>query len=151
MKRACFKLIYPMLGLAALYTNCAIAQLGSVGGSIGKRDKAATGQSDGGVSPQLKERPKRAVKKTGTPEQRAGCGNFFGVWTSGGGSWLYGADDTVFSRNGTAKHSSGIKGSWSCKDGEIVLNWLNWDQDRLVLSADGKRLNSVVGGRGFSR
>jgi len=95
--------------------------------------------------------PKQPETTMAPPKKSSGCGNFFGQWTSGGGSWLYGAGDTVFNSDGTAKHSSGIIGSWTCDGREIVLTWKNWDKDRLVLSNDGKRLNSVAGGKGFTR
>lgn len=80
-----------------------------------------------------------------------GCGNFFGTWTSGGGSWLYGANDTTFGANGTARHSSGIVGTWTCSGSVIDLEWKDWDRDKLRLSPDGKRLDSLAGGKGFQR
>jgi hypothetical protein len=129
-------------------TSFALAQAGSIGGQIGKTDKSISGD-DGPSSHDRATKSKSGLGASGS-EQR-GCGNFFGTWTSGGGSWLYGASDTVFRSDGTARHSSGIVGSWTCSAGEIVLEWKNWDNDRLKLSSDGKRLNSLAGGRGFSR
>lgn len=141
-----------LLALATVTTaSCQVtAQAGSAGGSLGKKGKSASG---GDETPRQDARPKQRASagagvKAGSSK---GCGNFSGTWTSGGGSWLYGANDTVFRADGSARHSSGIVGTWTCKDGVIDLIWKDWDHDQLKLSADGKRLDSVAGGRGFSR
>ncbi len=130
----------------------AAAQAGDIGGQIGKRNRTISGSQDKPPSQPAPARKSKRASTQRTPGAASpGCGNFFGVWTSGGGAWLYGANDTVFRADGSARHNSGIIGAWRCSSGEIVLEWKNWDNDRLKLSADGKRLNSVIGGKGFTR
>jgi hypothetical protein len=139
--------------IALMLAAPAFAQ-GSAGGSIGKRDKSISRAHERRASPPPRApTARKAARRSSSdrPEKRASCGNFFGVWTSGGGSWLYGENDTTFNADGTARHLSGIQGTWTCEHGEIVLVWINWDNDRLKLSGDGKRLNSLAGGKGFSR
>jgi len=145
--------------VAALSTSLAssrevLAQAGDLGGQVGKKNRSISGVQET-PAPSKTPPPKRraAAPSQDNPQETktTGCENFFGVWTSGGGSWLYGPNDTTFSAGGTALHNSGIVGTWRRSNGEIVLEWKSWDNDRLKLSADGKRLNSLVGGKGFTR
>jgi hypothetical protein len=139
-----------MVLLAILTMPPSVLAQGSTGGTIGKQNKSVSGSDQ--ASPPRPEAHKPVARSNPAQETKpSGCGNFFGVWTSGGGSWLYGKNDTTFSANGTARHSSGIVGTWTCQNGEIVLIWKDWDNDRIKLSADGKRLDSLAGGKGFSR
>jgi hypothetical protein len=151
-----------ILALTAIVTSSAaapasgrmlLAQGGSTGGTIGKSGKSMSGGDDAPApraTPAAKSSTTAKRAADGASDKR-GCGNFFGIWTSGGGSWLYGQNDTTFNANGTARHRSGIVGTWTCSNREIVLIWKDWDNDRLKLSADGKRLDSLAGGKGFSR
>ena len=134
-------------GLFFALATSAMAQAGSAGGSLGKTGKSASG----GEPATERAAPSPKKNTANAPREGKGCGNFFGTWTSGGGSWLYGANDTVFRADGSARHTSGIVGNWTCSDGVIDLEWKDWDQDRLKLSGDGKRLDSLAGGKGFSR
>ncbi len=155
MKRC--KLFVVVVGAAALIAIQAIgtpvlAQGGNVGGRIGKTDKSVIGDQTAPPSRTPAKRKRTATPATGQETRKStACGNFFGTWTSGGGAWLYGPNDTVIRADGTARHNSGIVGTWNCSGGEIVLEWKGWTTDRLKLSADGKHLNSVVGGKGFTR
>lgn len=138
--------------LLAIFTmpTFALAQGGSVGGTIGKQNKSVSGSEQ--ASPSRREARKPTAQSNPAQDAKpSACGNFFGVWTSGGGAWLYGKNDTTFSANGTARHSSGIIGTWTCQGGEIVLIWKDWTDDRIKLSSDGRRLDSLAGGKGYSR
>lgn len=150
------------IGAAILLAACttmpsSFAQGGSTGGTIGKHEKSASG-GEGEQAPSRRVSSSKRRQRASSPSfdgestrQQKGCGSFFGTWTSGGGAWLYGPNDTVIRANGTARHTSGIVGVWTCNSGEIVLEWKNWTTDRLKLSADGNRLDSVEGGKGFTR
>jgi hypothetical protein len=125
---------------------------GSIGGSIGKQGKSVSGGEETTTLPAKRRDPPARTATENPPEKKvSGCGNFFGTWTSGGGSWLFGENDTTISADGTARHLSGIVGNWTCSSGVVVLVWKNWATDKIKLSADGKRLDSVEGGKGFSR
>jgi len=145
----CIAIAAPLaIAMTATASAQVTAQAGSTGGSLGKKGKSASGGEE--ASPR-QTKPRSKASASAKTDSSKSCGNFNGTWTSGGGSWLYGANDTVFRSNGTARHSSGIVGTWTCEDGVIDLDWKNWDHDRLKLSADGKRLDSLAGGRGFTR
>ncbi len=63
-----------------------------------------------------------------------------GVWT------LFLADDIVVHANGRAyRPSTGVQGTWSCFQRDVVFRWNTGDAQQLVLSPDGNHLT------GFSR
>lgn len=132
----------------------ALAQAGSVGGVIGKQGKSASGgeeastpKQEAAAPAQRKSIPDRSA--SGKPA-RSGCRSIAGTWSWSGG--LFGRNDTVFNSDGTARHKSGIAGTWNCAGGDIYLHWRNWWQGTLQLSADGRRLTDARTGKlAFSR
>jgi hypothetical protein len=118
-----------------------LAQAGSVGGVVGKQGKAVSGDVENPAPAPSRKRGEAAAPP---------CGNIAGTWSWTGG--LFGKNDTVFSRNGTARHSSGIVGTWTCSGGNVFIDWKNWTKGTVKLSADGKQLINVTDGSvGFTR
>jgi hypothetical protein len=132
----------------------ALAQAGSTGGVIGKQGKsvsggeeAATPKPEATAPAQRKPAPDRAAARQ---PAKSGCRSIAGTWNWSGG--LFGRNDTVFNSDGTARHKSGIVGTWTCTGGDIYLHWRNWWQGTLQLSADGRRLIDARNGKvAFSR
>lgn len=149
-----------------------IAQSGSIGGSVAPQPvKGGEGKSVSGGRPAAGTRLLGAKKKRlplsrnagGTakapntvdelPRRRRGnqCGRLAGVWTANG--WwnsLYGRGDVVLNSNGSARHNSGIKGTYTCSGNHFVLDWKNWAHNEGTLSSDGN-LVTFGGGATLSR
>lgn len=141
-------------------TRLVIAQAGSIGGSIGKQGKSATGSDDSrapaATTPAPKKRKATAARSNddGNDEQpqrskRGGgnCGRVAGNWTSNG--WwnaLYGRGDVVLRADGSARHNSGIVGTWTCGGGHFVMDWKNWAHAEGSMSDDGNTITFDNGG-----
>jgi hypothetical protein len=112
-----------------------LAQSGSVGGTIGKRDKSVSGGEEA-ERPLVSARPKRSAAET--PSGRP-CDRIAGTW-----SWYLGLTDSVFYKDGTASHpSSGATGKWSCAGKTVNVVWSHQGTlrtDRITLSNDGNSI-----------
>jgi hypothetical protein len=120
--------------LAFVSASMALAQAGSVGGTIGKQDKSISGggEADRPV-------PKRSAAKTReTPSGRA-CYRIVGTW-----SWYLGVSDVIFEKAGTALHpASGSRGRWSCAGDTVNVVWSvsgGTRTDRMTLAQDGNSI-----------
>lgn len=145
------------LGLfVAAQQQGALAQAGSTGGVIGKQDKSVSGESAAGDSrPAVPaNKPSRSTgsrRDAGGPSgkdetARSGCGRIPGVWTANG--WynaIYGRGDVVLGADGSARHVSGIVGTWICRGGHFVMDWKNWSHGEGSLSKDGNTVTFADG------
>lgn len=126
-----------------------IAQAGSIGGSIGKQGKSISGGEESSAPKQGTPSPARRApsqdRSTSRDQAKPGCPSIAGTWSWTGG--LFGKNDTVFNQDGTARHRSGIVGTWTCRGGDIYLHWKNWWNGTLHLSADRRRLITVSSGK----
>ncbi|MBI4275518.1 MAG: hypothetical protein HY659_12555 [Rhizobiales bacterium] len=117
-----------------------LAQAGSTGGTIGKQGKSISGGED-------ENPPRQPAPPSG---QRTSCPNIVGVWNSWA-SGLFGKADTTFGNDGTAKHRSGIPGTWKCESGQLVMTWGSGGVEHFTLSPDRKKIIRSDGAVGFSR
>jgi hypothetical protein len=130
------------------------AQAGSTGGTIGKTDKSVSGGEEVAPPARPGARPTERRRNQANPDvatnaQTSRCPSIAGTWSWTGG--LFGRNDTEFGADGSAKHGSGIVGTWTCSDGLYVIRWKNWTTDKVKLSADKKKLNYVDADGGFFR
>src|SRR5580704_7190143 len=113
----------------------ALAQSGSIGGSVGKLDKSISGGAEPGT-PCTAPQPKRAAAKTQESASSHRCGRIVGRW-----SWYLGVSDSVFHKDGTAFHpASGTNGKWTCAGDTVSVVWGNGGSsrtDRITVSQDG--------------
>jgi len=133
-----------------------IAQAGSSGGSVvppqsvGKKDKSiSSGPSsqEQGAAPPATQAPAKSVRPRRAARAKAPasrCPNIAGVWSSWA-SGITGKNDTVFGRDGSATHRSGIKGRWWCADGELHIEWPDRRPGVVTLSSDGRTIYSASG------
>lgn len=146
-----------LLGLFGLgQQDGAFAQAGSTGGSIGKTDKSISGGEEPAAS-QRAATPRKPSRSAGSrrPAETASkqdeatgsaCGRIPGVWTANG--WynaIYGRGDVVLDADGSARHVSGIIGTWTCRGGHFVMDWKNWSHGEGTLSNDGNTVTFADG------
>ena len=118
--------------------SSALAEAGSIGGHIGKRDKSISG-SEGADAPPTAVHPKPpAAKAQQTPSGRS-CGRIVGRW-----SWYLGVSESIFHKDGTAVHpASGATGKWTCAGDTVNAIWSyegTVRTDRITLSPDGNSI-----------
>jgi len=105
----------------------AVGQAGSIGGTIGKTDKSASGGED--------QTPTRIApaRHSGTNEKskEGGCQRIIGTWR-----WPIG-HDWVFNQDGSIHTTRGYDGKWKCDGGEVVITWSTNETDRLTISRAG--------------
>jgi hypothetical protein len=124
----------------------ALAQAGSVGGTIGKQDKSISGGEED--RPRAAPPPKPSAAKTQEGASSRSCNRIVGTW-----SWYPSINDSVFHKDGTALHpSSGTTGRWSCASGNtvnVVWSYQGTSRtDHMTLSQDGNSIfvDSPYGG-----
>jgi hypothetical protein len=127
-----------MSHLAFVSACSALAQAGSVGGTIGKQDKSISGGEEA-ERPRAAPLPKRsAVSTRETPSARS-CNRIVGTW-----SWYLGTTDSVFHKDRTALHpASGATGKWSCAGDTVDVVWSyqgTLRTDHMTLSKDGNSI-----------
>jgi hypothetical protein len=140
-----------VLSLSALASgSSALAQAGSIGGSIGRHDKSLSGDNAPPESTRStkKQRSHRSVAKPSDEasdnthiNKRSCCTKIAGAW-----QWVFGTT-TAVKADGSASNS-GNTATWSCKDGKYVFVWSNGWVDRASLSADGSRMD-IINNIGF--
>ena len=123
--------------LVCAEASSALAQAGSVGGTIGKRDKSISGGEED--RPRAAQLPKRPAAKMQEAQSGRSCDRIVGTW-----SWYLGLTDSVFHKDGTALHpASGTPGKWSCAGNSVNVVWGSGSEartDRMTLSADGNNI-----------
>jgi len=124
--------------LVSANASSALAQSGSVGGTIGKQDKSVSGGEE-----QRTPRPKPA--STATPKNDP-CQKVVGSW-----SWIVAGmtDRATFLPNHTGTHTQGGNGEWSCSGGQYQVTWTLNRTDRFTLSADGATLSGTSSAMGM--
>jgi hypothetical protein len=118
--------------------SSALAQAGSVGGTIGKQDKSISGGEEADRQ-RAAPLPKRSAAKTRETVSGGSCNRIIGTW-----SWYPSINDSIFHKDGTALHpSSGTTGKWSCAGNAVNVVWSNGGAartDRMTLSQDGNSI-----------
>ena len=118
--------------------SSALAQAGSIGGTIGKQDKSISG-GEAVDAPRVAPLPKRSAAKTQETASGRSCNRIVGTW-----SWYLGVSDSVFRKDGTALHpASGTPGKWSCAGDTVNVLWGSGREartDRMTLSQDGNSI-----------
>jgi hypothetical protein len=107
----------------------AMAQAGSTGGTVGKQDKSASGGEE--PAKPKSHSHKLASRPAADKSKSSGCGNVAGTY-----KWVLGTS-TVIKADGTAAHSTGPQGKWTCTDGQVVIVWNNGYIDRLTPTPSG--------------
>jgi len=130
-----------VLTSALMATNLAFAQTpGNTGGTVGKQDKSASG-GVGAVqgTPKASAAPAEAAQAA----SKSSCRNVVGTWR-----WYLGLSETTYLADGTARHSSGVTGTWKCVGPAIAAVWTNGVNEHDTLSPDGNSLfvNSTSNG-----
>jgi hypothetical protein len=119
--------------------SSALAQAGSIGGTIGKQDKSISG-SEQADRPRAAPHPKQPAAKAQETSPGHFCGRIVGRW-----SWYLGVSESVFHKDGTALHpASGTAGKWTCAGNTVNVVWGNGGAartDRITVSQDG---NSIL-------
>lgn len=140
------------------------AQAGSSGGSVvppgslGVKSKSISGGGEPAktVAPKVErkseKRPKERRKRSTASSADRGCRHIAGTWTAPG--WwngIYGRSDVTFNSDGTARHRSGIVGTWSCKNREFEIHWKDWANGSGTVSDDGATISDRNGKLLFTR
>jgi hypothetical protein len=127
--------------LAFANASSALAQAGSVGGTIGKQDKSISGGEETD-RPRAARHPARSAAKAPETSSDRSCNRIVGTW-----SWYLGVSDSVFHKDGTALHpASGTTGKWSCAGNTVNVVWGSGSAartDRMTLSQDGNSISVV--------
>jgi hypothetical protein len=129
-------------------------QPGSIGGSVGKTDKSISGAVEDSRPAEPTNKRSRSTSSNRTGERpsgqdevaRSACGRIPGVWTANG--WynaIYGRGDVVLGADGSARHVSGIVGTWVCRGDHFVMDWKNWSHGEGTLSKDGNTVTFADG------
>jgi hypothetical protein len=118
----------------------AFGQAGSTGGTLGNTDKSISGErrEEPSTQPKSREPKPHAARKASenASAARSGCQRIVGTWKWGLGFTV------IIKSDGTAHHSGGGDGTWTCQNGRYAFVWSIGITDHVSLSADG---NSVVG------
>jgi hypothetical protein len=107
----------------------AVAQAGSMGGTVGKQDKSASGGEEP-AAPKSRSH-KLASPPTAEKSKSSGCGNIVGTY-----KWILGTT-TVIKADGTTAHSTGPQGTWTCASGQVTIVWNNGYIDHLTPTPTG--------------
>jgi hypothetical protein len=95
--------------------------------------------------PPPREPPEKA------PEKSPACPNITGVWNSWA-SGFFGRGDTTFTKDGAARHRSGLSGRWWCENGRLRISFSGEEPKSFKVTSDGKRIIDLAnGGTGYSR
>lgn len=125
--------------LALANLSSALAQAGSIGGTIGKQDKSISG-SEEADRPRAVPRPKQPPASAEQTSPGHSCGRIVGRW-----SWYLGVSELVFHKDGTALHpASGTAGKWTCAGNTVNVVWGTGGAartDRITVAQDG---NSIL-------
>ena len=115
-----------------VYGEMARARLGELRATA--KQVEATKQADKLAAANTRITPPAPPEKTATQAPVSPCRKVAGVW-----SWFVGGD-AIFKEGGTVSNSF-VTGTWTCRDQNIVIEWSHGFTDRLIISADGTRMN----------
>lgn len=106
----------------------ALAQTGSIGGTVGKTEKSVSGDEE-----ETRSHPARPGIKGRASVHASACSKLLGVWKGALGG------DIIFKSGGVALGTSPRnEGTWSCNDEQLTITWKTLAAiDRCSLSADG--------------
>jgi hypothetical protein len=128
-----------LIAAITLIPSLVNAQAGSIGGTIGKTDKSASGS----VSEQAPTRTKERMDANPHEQPgRTGCPNVVGVWNSWA-SLVFGTSDTTFNKDGTWGHKSGQGGKWWCEGSEFRIQKPGSGVEKYRFSPDGKQIIGI--------
>lgn len=139
MRRRAFIGIITLVMLLSAFAEAssALAQAGSVGGTIGKQDKSISGVEED--RPRASPPAKRSTASTREAVSGRSCNRIVGTW-----SWYLGVSDSIFRKDGSALHpASGATGKWSCAGETVNVVWSyqgTLRTDRMTLSQDGNSI-----------
>jgi hypothetical protein len=113
-------------------TSSAVAQAGSIGGTLGKTDKSASG-GDEQIDSSVAHRRRPPARHSAMTERSTvgSCQGIVGTW-----KWPLG-HDWVFDQNGSTHSTRGYTGNWRCDGGAVVINWSSGEIDHLTIAQDG--------------
>jgi|SRR5665213_140882 len=117
--------------------SSALAQAGSTGGAVGKRDKSISGGEEADTLRGVPH-PKRSAAKSQESSSDHSCGRIVGRWT-----WYRGVSETVFNQNGTAQNSFGNTGKWTCAGATFRNEWVSGDKESYTIASDGHSMSVV--------
>jgi hypothetical protein len=135
-RRAFIGIVTLAVSIPAIATaSSALAQAGSIGGTIGKQDKSISGGEEPD-RPRAAPLPKRSGANAHETSSGRSCNRIVGTW-----SWYLGVSDVVFHKDGTGLHpASGATAKWSCVSGDAVnVVWSHQGTlrtDHMTLSQD---------------
>jgi hypothetical protein len=113
-----------------VHVQPAIAQAGSTGGTVGKRDKSVSG-SEEPAKPEARPHHQLASEPAEGKSKLSGCGNVVGTY-----KWLVGTT-TVIKSDGTTTNTDGNRGNWTCASGQVAIAWKNGQVDHLTPKPSG--------------
>ncbi len=135
-----------MVFAALASASPALAQAGSIGGTIGKRDKSVSGGEEEqtknatrpGIVRRTRDRRTSASRSLITYASGPPCAHVAGVWT-------YPHGDATFKPDGSIVSAGTNGANWSCSDGHVTVVWKGGSGfvDQLTLSTDGTHLVSL--------
>lgn len=120
--------------LAFANVSSALAQGGSVGGTIGKQDKSISGGEETS-RPRAAPLPKRSAEKA---RETSSCKGLVGSWTFSNGIGV------VFKAGGDLSSTHDDGGKWTCEGGMVAARWRKWT-DHYVISSDGAHMSGNSG------
>lgn len=113
-------------------TSPALAQAGSVGGTIGNANKSVSGEELTPSHHHVRQLGRRGERHRTARQGGSACTKFIGLWKGAlGGDMVFKPDGTVVGVQPTDS------GSWSCKDEQLNVTWRSSEIDSCALSADG--------------
>jgi hypothetical protein len=120
--------------LAFANASAALAQAGSVGGSIGKRDKSISGgeEVDGRRAAPPSKQPVAKMQET------TSCKGLPGTWTFSNGIGV------AFKAGGGLLATNDDVGKWTCEGSRVAAHWRKWT-DHYVISSDGTHMSGNSG------
>ena len=128
-------IVYIMCFIPSLATDrIALGQAGSIGGTIGKTDKSASGGEEV-VPPSDAQAEGKVHRPSAKSEgQKSPCRNALGTWAFSNGS------SVVIKAGGATTASNGGVGKWSCDGGMVTIDWGS-HTDHYAISSAGNRLS----------
>jgi hypothetical protein len=136
---------------AGLESNSpALAQSGSVGGSVGPSEKTLSGERSAvepaapaphRPTPARRAEPEHRAPAAAPKEAAAGssrCRMLVGNWSFSNGVGV------VFKPGGGLSSTTGDGGTWSCDNGMVAAHWPHWT-DHYLVSSDGAHITGNSG------
>lgn len=120
-----------------------LAQGGSTGGTIGKQNKAVSGDREQ-TAPQQNLNTPAAQSKPAENEKKAGCMKIVGTW-----DWIFGATRRFLPTRRIPNDDRG-GGTWTCHADNYVVKFADGSEDRLKMSSDGNSMSGVSSVTGFA-